>query len=196
MAFTLPPLPWAKDALKPHISPETIDFHYGKHHQAYVTKLNGLLQNTPDASKTLEDLVKTKDGAVFNNAAQVWNHTFYWNGLKPNGGAPTGKVAELINRDFGSYDKFKEDFLNNCIGHFGSGWVWLLLDSAGKLKIHQTHDAGNPIRDQAGSPLLTCDVWEHAYYVDYRNDRGSYVKSWFNLINWDFVNKNIETSKL
>ncbi|CEM23297.1 unnamed protein product [Vitrella brassicaformis CCMP3155] len=192
MAFQLPALPWAKNGLAPHISEETINYHYGKHHATYVTKLNGLVEGTENAKKDLADLVKTTDGGLFNNAAQHWNHSFYWNSLSPSGGGePKGAIKAAIEQDFGSFQKFKDDFSANAAGHFGSGWVWLVKGTDGKLKIHQTHDAGNPLRDGAGVPLLTCDVWEHAYYVDYRNDRPSYVKAWWNLVNWDFANNNL-----
>lgn len=192
MAFQLPPLPYPKDALKPHISPETLDFHYGKHHAAYVTKLNGLVKGTDWESKSLDELLKKAEGPMFNNAAQIWNHTFYWKSMKPNGGGePTGAIKAKIEEDFGSFEKFKTDFSAAAAGHFGSGWAWLLLGGDRKLKIHQTHDAGNPIRDGGGTPLLTCDVWEHAYYIDYRNDRAGYIKAWWNTINWDFANENL-----
>jgi len=193
MAFELPPLPYPRDALKPHISPETLDFHYGKHHAAYVTKLNGMVKGSEWETKPLEELLRKAEGPVFNNAAQIWNHTFYWQSMKPNGGGePTGKIKAKIDEDFGSFEKFKEHFSAAAAGHFGSGWAWLLLGGDKKLKIHQTHDAGNPCRDGAGTPLLTCDVWEHAYYIDYRNDRAGYIKAWWNTINWDFANTNLE----
>lgn len=192
MSFQLPPLPYPKDALKPHISPETLDFHYGKHHAAYVTKLNGMVKGTEWESKSLDEVLKKAEGPMFNNAAQIWNHTFYWKSMKPNGGGePTGAIKAKIDEDFGSFEKFKTDFSAAAAGHFGSGWAWLLLGGDKKLKIQQTHDAGNPIRDGSGTPLLTCDVWEHAYYIDYRNDRAGYIKAWWNTINWDFANENL-----
>jgi superoxide dismutase, Fe-Mn family len=191
MAFTLPELPYSKDALAPHISTETIEYHYGKHHAGYVKKLNAAVE--ADASlqgKSLEDIITSASGGVFNNAAQIWNHTFYWNSLSPNGGgAPTGKVADAINDAFGSFDKFKAAF-TAAAGHFGSGWAWLCKDANGKLAISSTANAGCPLTDGL-TPLLTCDVWEHAYYVDYRNARPSYIGAFWNLVNWDFVAKNL-----
>jgi len=199
--FTLPPLPWERTALAPHISAETIDYHYGKHHQAYVTKLNELV-GTPEHAqwrgKSLEEIVLGSTGIVFNQAAQIWNHTFYWEGLRPNPegrpNPPTGPVAALIDRDFGSAAAFQEQFTAQAVGHFGSGWVWLVQGPDGKLRITQGHDAANPVRDGTGTPLLTCDVWEHAYYVDQRNARPAYVKAWWNLVNWDFVNRNVSNA--
>ncbi len=191
MAFTLPELPYAKDALAPHISAETLEYHHGKHHAKYVATLNTLTEGTDDANKSLEELIKSTSGKLFNQAAQVWNHTFYWNGMSPNGGgAPTGAIADAINSTFGSFDAFKEQFNATAGGHFGSGWAWLVKDAAGKLSIVGTHDAGNPMTDGL-TPILTCDVWEHAYYVDYRNARPSYLESWWKLVNWDFANKNL-----
>jgi len=183
--YELPPLPWAKNGLTPHISEETIDFHYGKHHKTYVDKLNGLIkENHPP----LEELCRTSKGPIFNNAAQIYNHTFYWNSLSPNGGgAPKGELLEKINKDFGSFEKFKEEFSAAAVGHFGSGWAWLIVTKDGKLQVTQTHDAGNPLSDGSGTPLLTCDVWEHAYYIDYRNLRPKYLESWWNLVNWDWA---------
>lgn len=191
MAFTLPELPYAKDALAPHISAETLEYHHGKHHAKYVATLNTLTEGTDDASKSLEELIKSTSGKLFNQAAQVWNHTFYWNGMSPTGGgAPTGAIADAINSTFGSFDAFKEQFNATAGGHFGSGWAWLVKDADGKLSIVGTHDAGNPMTDGL-TPILTCDVWEHAYYVDYRNARPSYLESWWKLVNWDFANKNL-----
>ena len=196
--FALPPLPWEKDALEPHISAETIDYHYGKHHLAYVNKLNELLgmpENADWKDKTLEEIVIGTTGVMFNQAAQIWNHNFYWECLKPNpdseANPPTGAIKDLIDRDFGSFDAFNEQFTTACVGHFGSGWVWLVCGSDGKLMITQGHDAGNPLKDGTGTPLLTCDVWEHAYYVDRRNARPAYVAAWWNLVNWEFVNSNV-----
>jgi len=191
MAFTLPPLPWSKDALAPHISAETIDFHYGKHHQAYVTNLNKLLEGKPEASKSLEDLILSSDGGVFNNAAQIWNHTFYWNSMKAQGGGkPTGKLLELVNRDFGSADNLLQQLGEAAKTQFGSGWAWL-VDEGGKLKVIKTANADLPMKHNQKA-LLTCDVWEHAYYTDYRNARPNYVEAFLkNLVNWDFAAKNL-----
>ncbi|HTJ81656.1 MAG TPA: superoxide dismutase [Polyangiaceae bacterium] len=193
MAFTLPELPYAKDALAPHISAETLDFHHGKHHQAYVTKLNELVG--ADASlggKSLEDLVRTTSGGVFNQAAQVWNHTFYWHSMRPGGGGePTGAIADAITKAFGSFAGFKEKFTAAAIGQFGSGWAWLVKNPGGALEIVQTSNAGCPLTD-GKTPILTCDVWEHAYYVDYRNARPNYVDALLkSLINWDFAASNL-----
>jgi Fe-Mn family superoxide dismutase len=192
MAFKLEALPYEKNALAPHISQETLEFHYGKHHQGYVTKLNGLVADTPLAQKSLEELVKTESGKVFNNAAQIWNHTFYWKSLSPKGGnAPTGKIADAINASFGSFDEFKKKFQEEAINHFGSGWVWLVRDDNNKLEIVGAHDAGNPLT-QGKTPVLTCDVWEHAYYIDYRNDRAKYLEAFWNLVNWEFASANLK----
>ena len=193
MTFTLPPLPYALDALQPHISKETLEFHYGKHHQAYVDNLNKFV--AADSSlqgKSLEEIIKAAaPGPVFNNAAQVWNHTFYWHSMSPNGGGkPTGPIAEAIDRDFGNFDEFKKQFSAKATSAFGSGWAFLVKDSANKLKIVECHDAMTPLKDGSGKPILTCDVWEHAYYIDVRNARAKYVESWWNLINWEFANKN------
>ncbi|WP_250464527.1 superoxide dismutase [Fe] [Microbulbifer litoralis] len=191
MAFELPDLPYAKNALEPHISEETLEYHYGKHHQTYVTKLNGLLEGTPDADKSLEEVIKSASGGVFNNAAQVWNHTFYWNCLSPNGGGEaTGAVAEAINKAFGSFDKFKEEFTNSAVNNFGSGWTWLVKKGDGSVAIVNTSNAGTPLTESDQTPLLTCDVWEHAYYIDYRNARPKYMEAFWALVNWDFVNQN------
>ncbi|HKP56207.1 MAG TPA: Fe-Mn family superoxide dismutase [Polyangiales bacterium] len=191
MAIELPPLPWAPDALAPHISKETIDFHYGKHHQTYVTKLNELIANTANAGKSLEEIVKSSQGPVFNNAAQVWNHTFYWNSLKPKGGGqPTGAIAAAIKESFGEYATFRKEFTDAAISQFGSGWAWLVKDG-GKLKIVKTPNAETPLTT-AAKPLITCDVWEHAYYIDYRNARPKYLETFFDqLVNWDFANANL-----
>jgi len=191
MEHKLPELPWAKDALAPHISEETINFHYGKHHNAYVTKLNAGIQGTEFADMSLEDIIKKSSGGLFNNAAQVWNHTFYWNCLAPKaGGSPTGAVADAINAKWGSFDKFKEEFSNSAATNFASGWTWLVKNSAGELEIVNTDDAGCPITE-GHTPVLTIDVWEHAYYVDYRNARPEYIKNFWELVNWDFANKNM-----
>ena len=191
MAFELPALPYPKEALAPHISKETLEFHHGKHHQAYVTNLNNLVQaDSSLAGKTLEDLIRSAKGPVFNNAAQVWNHTFYWNSLSPNGGGePKGKVGDAIKASFGSFTDFKDRFSKVAAGHFGAGWAWV-VKKAGKLEIVDTHDAGNPLTQEL-QPVLTCDVWEHAYYIDYRNARPEYIKAYWNVVNWTFVEKNL-----
>lgn len=190
MSFELPALPYAKDALAPHISVETIEYHYGKHHQTYVTNLNNLVPGTEFEGKSLEDIVKTSTGGIFNNAAQVWNHTFYWNGLSPNGGGePTGALADAINATFGSFDKFKEEFTKTAVTTFGSGWAWLVKNADGSLALVSTSNAGCPLT--AGqTPILTCDVWEHAYYIDFRNLRPKYLEAFWALVNWDFANAN------
>ena len=191
MTHQLPDLPWGKEDLAPHISAETIDFHYGKHHNAYVTKLNAGLEGSEFADLSLEDLVRKTSGGLFNNAAQHYNHSFYWNCLAPNaGGAATGAVGDAINAKWGSFDKFKEEFSNSAATNFGSGWTWLVKNTAGELAIVNTDDADCPLRE-GHTPLLTCDVWEHAYYIDYRNARPSYVEAFWNLVNWDFVNSNM-----
>ncbi len=192
MAFTLPELPYAKDALAPHISAETLDFHHGKHHQAYVTKLNELVAADANlANKSLEDLIRTTSGPVFNQAAQVWNHTFYWHSMKPaGGGEPKGALAEAINKAFGSFSTFKEKFSAAAVGQFGSGWAWLVKNGAGALEIVATSNAGNPMTE-GKSPILTCDVWEHAYYIDFRNARPKYVEAWWNLVNWDHASSKL-----
>ncbi len=187
MAIELPALPYDRTALEPHISAETIDFHYSKHHQTYVTNLNNLIAGTEFESADLESIVRKAQGGMFNNAAQVWNHSFYWNCLKPNGGgAPTGKLAEAIDAAFGSFDAFKAEFTKTAIGTFGSGWAWLVQRADGSLALVSTSNAATPLTG-TDKPLLTCDVWEHAYYVDYRNARPKYVEAFWNLVNWDFV---------
>jgi len=189
MEHTLPPLPYAMDALQPHISQETLEYHYGKHHQAYVTNLNNLIKGTEYENLSLEEIIKKSSGGVFNNSAQVWNHTFYWNCMAPNaGGAATGAVADAINAKWGSFDKFKEEFSKSCVGNFGSGWTWLVKKADGTVDIVNTSNAQTPLTTP-DTPLLTCDVWEHAYYVDYRNARPKYVETFWNLVNWEFVNK-------
>lgn len=190
MAHELPPLPYAMDALAPHISQETLEFHYGKHHQTYVTNLNKLLEGSAQAGDSLEDVIKNSSGGLFNNAAQVYNHTFYWNCLSPNGGGePSGAVADAINAAFGSFAEFKEKFSTSAATNFGSGWTWLVKSGNG-VEIVNTSNAGCPLTaDQ--TPLLTCDVWEHAYYIDYRNARPKYLEAFWNLVNWDFVNANL-----
>lgn len=190
MAFQLPPLPYANDALAPHISQETLEFHYGKHHQTYVTNLNNLVPGTEFEGKSLEEIVKSSTGGIFNNAAQVWNHTFYWNSLSPNGGGePQGALANAINRTFGSFEKFKEEFTKCAVTTFGSGWAWLVENKDGSLALVSTSNAGCPLTS-GQKPLLTCDVWEHAYYIDYRNARPAYLEAFWQLVNWDFASKN------
>ncbi|MCI1709294.1 MAG: superoxide dismutase [Fe] [Chiayiivirga sp.] len=187
MAIELPALPYARDALAPHISAETIDFHYGKHHQTYVTNLNNLIKGTEFENADLETIVRKSQGGMFNNAAQVWNHSFYWNCLKPNGGGePTGKLLDAIVKTWGSFAAFKEEFTKTSVGTFGSGWGWLVQRPDGALGLVSTPNAATPLTG-ADTPLLTCDVWEHAYYIDYRNARPKYVEAFWNLVNWDFV---------
>ncbi len=192
MEHKLPPLPYAKDALAPVISAETLEFHYGKHHQAYVNNLNKLIPGTEFENMPLEEIVKKSSGGIFNNAAQVWNHTFYWNCMAPYaGGEPTGDLADAINKAFGSFAQFKEKFSATAVGTFGSGWAWLVQNPDGSLAIESTSNAANPMT--AGKkPLLTCDVWEHAYYIDYRNARPSYVENFWKLVNWPFVAENFK----
>lgn len=199
MSITLPPLPYANGALAPHISENTLNYHYGKHHQAYVTNLNNLLTDSPLAGKTLDEIIhasfnKADLAGVFNNAAQVWNHTFYWNSMKPNGGGePSGKVADMINQAFGSFAIFKDEFKKAATTQFGSGWAWLVLDN-GHLKITKTGNADLPMV-HGQKALLTCDVWEHAYYLDYQNLRPNYVDVFLNhLVNWDFVESNLNNA--
>ena len=192
MSFTLPKLPYEMDALAPHISKETLEFHYGKHHQTYVTKLNAAVEGKPEASKSLEELVVTSQGGVFNNAAQIWNHSFYWNCLSPNGGGePKGALADAIKKDFGSFDDFKKQFTEKSVTLFGSGWAWLAKNADGSIAIVQTKDAGNPLTSKQ-TPILTCDVWEHAYYIDYRNARPKYLDAFWNLVNWEFVESQLQ----
>jgi Fe-Mn family superoxide dismutase len=190
MKHALPPLPYELDALQPHISKETLEYHYGKHHQAYVTNLNNLIEGTEFATASLEEIIKKSSGGVFNNAAQVWNHTFYWNSLSPKGrGKPSGSLADAINSKWDSFDKFKEEFTKSCVSNFGSGWTWLIKKEDGSLDIVNTSNAATPLTG-SGTPLLTCDVWEHAYYIDYRNLRPKYVEAFFSLANWDFAESN------
>lgn len=190
MPFELPALPYEKNALEPYISAETLEYHYGKHHQAYVTKLNGLIEGTADANKSLEEIMNSSSGDLFNQAAQVWNHTFFWHCLSPHGrGEPNGPLAEAINAKFGSFDKFKEEFNAKAIGNFGSGWTWLIKTAEGDIEVINTDDADTPIA-HGQTPLLTIDVWEHAYYIDYRNARPKYLEAIWNVVNWDFVAQN------
>ncbi len=189
MAVQLPPLPYERNALEPHISSETLDYHYGKHHQAYVTNLNNMIEGTDHADVSLEDIIRSSDGGLFNNAAQVWNHSFYWNCMSPDGGgAPEGALATAIDQAFGSFDAFKEQFTQAAMGQFGSGWAWLVKQSDGSLAITTTSNAETPLTSN-DIPVMTCDVWEHAYYVDYRNARPNYVKAFWNLVNWSFVSE-------
>ncbi|MDD2738290.1 MAG: superoxide dismutase [Fe] [Methylomonas lenta] len=192
MTFELPALPYANDALAPHISAETIEYHYGKHHQTYVTNLNNLVPGTEFEGLSLEEIVKKSSGGIFNNAAQVWNHTFYWNSLSPNGGgAPTGDLANAIDRTFGSFEEFKEVFAKCAVTTFGSGWAWLVKNANGSLELVSTSNAGCPLT--AGqTPILTCDVWEHAYYIDYRNARPKYLEAFWALVNWEFASANYD----
>ncbi|MBU3071051.1 superoxide dismutase [Fe] [Aestuariicella sp. G3-2] len=191
MSIELPALPYAQDALAPHISAETLEYHYGKHHKTYVDKLNGLIPGTEFEGKSLEDIVKTSTGGVFNNAAQIWNHTFYWNCLSPNGGGEaTGAVADAINAAFGSFEAFKEEFTNSAINNFGSSWTWLVKKADGSVAIVNTSNAATPLTDESVTPILTVDLWEHAYYIDYRNARPNYMNAFWSLVNWDFVNAN------
>ena len=190
MQHQLPPLPYVLDALQPHISKETLELHYGKHHQAYVTNLNNLVKGTGFENAGLEDIIRKSSGGIFNNAAQVWNHTFYWNCLAPRaGGEPKGPLAEAVSRKFGSFASFKETFSKSAVGNFGSGWTWLVKKADGSVDLANTSNADTPLTGP-DKPLLTCDVWEHAYYVDYRNRRPDYVAAFWNLVNWEFAAKN------
>ena len=191
MAFELPPLPYAEDALAPHISAETLEYHYGKHHKTYVDNLNKAIDGTPDADLTLEEIILKAEGPLFNNSAQVWNHTFFWNSLSPNGGGkPSGDVAARIDADFGSYDEFRTQLTQAGITQFGSGWAWL-IDNGGKLEVTKTANADLPLK-HGQKALWTIDVWEHAYYIDYRNARPKFIDVVLdNLVNWDFVNQNL-----
>ncbi|MEK6670184.1 Fe-Mn family superoxide dismutase [uncultured Aquabacterium sp.] len=191
MAHTLPALPYAQDALAPHLSKETFEYHYGKHHQAYVTNLNNLIPGTEFENLALEEIIQKSSGGVYNNAAQIWNHTFFWNCMKPNGGgAPTGALADAINAKFGSYDAFKEAFTKSAVGNFGSGWTFLVKKADGSVDIVNMGPAGTPLTT-GDKALLTVDVWEHAYYIDYRNARPKFVEVFLNsLVNWDFAAAN------
>jgi Fe-Mn family superoxide dismutase len=195
MAFELPPLPYPKDALAPLISAETFDYHYGKHHQAYVTNLNAAIAGKPEEKKSLEEIILASDGPLFNNSAQVWNHTFFWNSMKPKGGGkPAGDLAQAIDRDFGGFDKFREQFVQTAVKQFGSGWAWLVAEG-GKLKITSTSNADLPLK-HGQTALFTVDVWEHAYYIDYRNARQKFVEAVVDsLANWDFVSENLKKAK-
>jgi len=192
MEHKLPELPYAKDALAPTISAETLEYHYGKHHNAYVVNLNKLIPGTEFENMSLEEIVKKSSGGIFNNAAQVWNHTFYWHCLSPKGGGePSGALADAINKTFGSFSTFKEKFSATAVGTFGSGWAWLVKNGDGSLALESTSNAGTPLKDGKQS-LLTCDVWEHAYYIDYRNARPNYVEAFWKLVNWEFVSNNFK----
>lgn len=191
MSFQLPPLPYAKNALEPHISQETLEYHYGKHHSTYVNNLNNLIKGTNFEGKSLEEIITTAQGGIFNNAAQVWNHTFYWHCLAPNaGGEPTGKIAEVINQHFAYFEKFKQQFTDAAIKNFGSGWTWLVKQANGKFSIVNTSNAATPVSGD-DKPLLTVDIWEHAYYIDYRNARAEYLTNFWSLVNWQFVEQNL-----
>lgn len=191
MSFELPALPYAKNALLPHISEETLEFHHGKHHNAYVVNLNNLVKGTEFEGKSLEDVIKTSSGGIFNNAAQIWNHTFYWHSLSPNGGGePTGAVGEAISNTWGSFEKFKEEFNKMAVGNFGSSWTWLVKKADGSLAIVNTSNAGTPITEAGVTPLITVDLWEHAYYIDFRNLRPKYLEAFWALANWEFANAN------
>ena len=191
MEHKLPALPYAKEALQPHISAETLEYHHGKHHQTYVTNLNNMIKGTEYENMSLEEIIQKSTGGVFNNSAQVWNHTFFWNCMTPNGGgAPTGKVADAINAKWGSFDKFREEFNKSALGNFGSGWTWLVQKTDGSVDIVNTSNAGTPLTT-SDKPLLTADVWEHAYYIDYRNARAKFLDAFWNVVNWDFVNQNM-----
>ncbi len=195
MAHALPELPYPKTALQPHISEETLDYHHGKHHAKYVSNLNDLIPGTEFESLPLEEIVQKSTGKIFNNAAQVWNHTFYWNCLSPDGGGdPTGPLAEALNGAFGSVGQFKEQFAAEAAGLFGSGWTWLVKKADGGLAIENAGNAGTPITASGATPLLTCDVWEHAYYIDYRNARPKYLEAFWSLVNWDFAGRQFQGS--
>ncbi|WP_441254586.1 superoxide dismutase [Fe] [Aeromonas sp. A600620] len=192
MAFELPALPYAINALEPHISQETLEYHHGKHHNTYVVNLNNLVPGTEFEGKSLEEIIKTSSGGIFNNAAQIWNHTFYWHCLSPNGGGePTGALADAINKAFCSFAEFKDAFTKSAIGNFGSSWTWLVKKADGSLAIVNTSNAGCPLTEAGTTPLLTVDLWEHAYYIDFRNLRPKYMETFWALVNWEFVAKNL-----
>ena len=193
MNIKLPELPYKSNALEPYISSETIDFHYGKHHKAYVTNLNNLISDTEFLGNSLEDIIKTSTGNIFNNASQVWNHSFYWNCLSPSGGGePNGHLMDQIQKSFGSFINFKKQFTQTAITTFGSGWAWLVKNAQNDLELVSTSNADTPLTNYYLNPLLTCDVWEHAYYIDYRNARPKYIEAFWHLVNWDFVQGNLE----
>ncbi|MBL0532489.1 superoxide dismutase [Fe] [Aeromonas dhakensis] len=192
MAFELPALPYAINALEPHISQETLEYHHGKHHNTYVVNLNNLVPGTEFEGKSLEEIIKTSTGGIFNNAAQIWNHTFYWHCLSPNGGGePTGALTDAITKAFGSFAEFKDAFTKSAIGNFGSSWTWLVKKADGSLAIVNTSNAGCPLTEAGTTPLLTVDLWEHAYYIDFRNLRPKYMETFWALVNWEFVAKNL-----
>lgn len=191
MAIELPALPYEQNALEPHISAETLSFHYGKHHNTYVVKLNGLIEGTEFANKSLEEIVKNSSAGVFNNAAQIWNHTFYWNSLSPSGGGePSGALADAIVAGFGSFAEFQAKFVESAVNNFGSSWTWLVKNADGSLAIVNTSNAATPLTDNGVTPLITVDLWEHAYYIDYRNLRPKYMEAFWALANWDFAQAN------
>ncbi len=193
MTFKLPDLPYPKNALEPYISEETLEYHYGKHHQTYVNNLNKLLEDAPQyQDKSLEEIIRTASGGLFNNAAQTWNHTFYWNSMSPNSGEPSKELRVALERNFGSIDQFKENFINSATANFGSGWTWLIQKGNGNLDIVNTSNAATPIQDSDLTPLLTVDIWEHAYYIDYRNARPKYLSNFWEVVNWDFASKNFD----
>ena len=194
MKIEQPDLPYAMNALEPYISQETLEYHYGKHHKAYVDKTNSLIEGTEYADMDLESIIKKASGGLFNQAAQVWNHTFYWNSMSPNGGGePKGPIADAIRESFGSFENLQKEFNEKTAGNFASGWGWIVKNKAdSSLKIVETDDAETPLTDDSVVPLITCDIWEHAYYIDYRNARPKYLEAWWNLVNWDFVNQNFE----
>lgn len=195
MPFELPALPYKLNALEPHISQETLEYHHGKHHQAYVNKLNELVIGTEFENRSLEEIIKASSGGIFNNAAQIWNHTFYWHSLSPNGGGePTGELKTAIDKQFGSFAQFKEKFTQAAATHFGSGWAWLVKNSDGTLAVTATANAQTPLTTANQTPLLTCDVWEHAYYIDTRNNRPQYIQNYWELVNWAFVTENFTKS--
>ncbi len=191
MEHSLPPLPYSKNALEPYISAETLDFHHGKHHQPYVTKLNELIKGTKFEFMPLEEVILSAEGQLFNNAAQAWNHTFFWNCLSPQGGGSAGKVGTAIDKKWGSFEKFKTEFSEAATTNFGSGWTWLVVNKQNALEIINTSNAETP-KTQGLKALLALDVWEHAYYLDYKNERPQFIEAFWNLINWEFVNKNYE----
>jgi Fe-Mn family superoxide dismutase len=192
MSIELPDLPYARDALSPRISEQTIDYHYGKHHAGYVKKVNAAIEGSDLDDLSLEELIRSSQGSLFNNAAQVWNHSFYWNSLSPTGGGlPSGALAEAINAAFGSYAEFQQQFTASAGSNFGSGWTWLIKNAKGSLEILNTSNADTPLSNEQITPLLTVDVWEHAYYIDYRNDRGDYLKNFWEIVNWDFAAANL-----
>ena len=190
MTHELPPLPYERDALRPFLSPETLDYHYGKHHQAYVTKLNAGIKGTPFENSSLEEIIEKASGGLFNNAAQVWNHTFYWNGMSPKKQEPRENTANALEKHWGSVENFKNEFKNSAAANFGSGWTWLTQKASGELSILNTDDADTPVKHQQKA-ILTLDVWEHAYYIDYRNERPKYIDAFWDAVNWDFVEKNL-----